>query len=89
MTTYQRNEQTVSGQLHDELVMMDIQQGRYFALNPTATRIWELLENPLDMEGLCRILCREFDVEPEQCHREVQLHLNEMTKLKLLHKTPS
>ena len=46
-TKYVRNSKTISGRLHDEMVMMDIEQGKYFSLNPVATRIWDLLESPL------------------------------------------
>ena len=82
--TYSRNPETISGALHDQLVMMDIQQGKYFALNPVATRIWELLENPLTLDALCQTLLHEYDVTPEQCRLDVQEHLSEMRKLGLV-----
>ena len=53
MTKYLRNSKTISGRLHDELVMMDISLGKYFSLNATATAIWELLENPMTREEVC------------------------------------
>ena len=83
-TTYFRNPETISGALHDQLVMMDIQQGKYFALNPVATRIWELLETPLTLDTLCAALLGEFEVTPEQCRLDVQEHLAEMQKLGLV-----
>ena len=65
-TKYVRNSKTISGRLHDELVMMDLDQGKYFSLNPVATRIWDLLEKPLMADELCMVLIDEYDVEPEQ-----------------------
>ena len=82
--TFQRNPETISGALHDQLVMMDIQKGQYFALNPAATRIWELLEKPLTLEALCNALLEEFEVSPEQCQKDVKEHLAEMQKLELI-----
>jgi len=41
---YTRNNDTIQGRLNDELVMMDIEKGKYFSLNPVATHIWDLLE---------------------------------------------
>jgi len=79
-----RKEDTISGQLHEELVMMDIDQGKYFALNPVATRIWELLENELTLDELCNLLLDEYDVGEEQCKKEVKEHLEEMVKMKLI-----
>jgi hypothetical protein len=83
-TKYVRNSKTISGRLHDELVMMDIDQGKYFSLNPVATRIWDLLEKPMDTEELCAVLIDEYDVETERCRIEVEEHLAEMVKMGLV-----
>ncbi len=83
-TKYLRHSKTISGRLDEELVMMDIEQGKYFALNPVATRIWELLENPLTVEDLCTVLMDEYDVEKEQCSKETEAYLAEMTRFGLL-----
>jgi hypothetical protein len=81
---YVRNSKTISGRLHDELVMMDLKQGKYFSLNPVATRIWDLLEKPHDENDLCNILIDEYDVSFEQCRREVGEVLDEMEGLGLI-----
>jgi len=81
MTTYIRNNNTVSGRLSDELVMMDIDKGKYFSLNPVATRIWDLLELPLTIDELCGHLMEEYEVDAEQCRAEVTEVINEMVKL--------
>lgn len=86
-TRYLRNSRTISGRLHDELVMMDPDQGKYFSLNPVATRIWDLLENPLDIEELCGLLMAEYDVQEEQCRSEVSEVLQEMVKLRVVAET--
>jgi len=84
MTKYIRNSKTISGRLHDELVMMDIDQGKYFSLNPVATRIWDLLEKKLDLDGLCTELMDEYDVGHEQCMKETGELIDEMVKLGLI-----
>ncbi len=84
MIKYTRNSKTISGRLHDELVMMDLGQGKYFSLNPVATRIWDLLEHPADPDELCQVLTGEYEVDYEQCYREVAEHLYEMVKLGLV-----
>lgn len=82
--TYIRNNETISGRLHDELVMMDIQKGKYFSLNHVATQIWDMLEQPLSLEEVCSRLTEEFDIDSDQCRKEVALHLDEMQKLGLV-----
>lgn len=64
--------------------MMDIDQGKYFALNPVAARIWELLENEMSLVELCETLQHEYEVSNEQCHRDVEEHLAELEKMKLI-----
>ena len=83
-TYYQRSSDTISGALHDQIVMMDIKRGTYYSLNTVATRIWELLEQTRTAEALCEVLVDEFDVEPSQCHQEVMKILAEMQKLNLV-----
>ena len=84
MNKYIRKKDTISGRLHDELIMMDIDKGKYFALNPIATRIWDLLENPLSLDELCSLLMDEYEVNAVQCREEVETHLGEMRKLGLV-----
>mgnify|MGYP001462682639 CR=1 FL=1 len=81
MIRYIRNSKTISGRLHDELVMMDIGQGKYFSLNPVATRVWDLLENPLSLDELRGRLMEEYEVDIEQCRAEVTEVISEMVKL--------
>ena len=84
MEKYIRNSNTISGRLHDELVMMDPEQGKYFSLNQVATRIWDLLEAPESIEGLCAKLSAEYEVDSWQCQEEVASYIREMVGLRLL-----
>ena len=84
MKKYLRNDDTVSGKLDDELVTMDIEKGKYFSLNPVATRIWELLEQPMELENLCNSLMDEFDVEADQCRAETMECLLKLAEIGLV-----
>ena len=81
---YIRNQETISGQIDDEIVMVDIERGSYFSLNAVATRVWELLAQPLTLDSLCDQLLTEYDVLPEQCRADVTGHLAEMETLGLI-----
>lgn len=84
MQKYIQNKNTLSGKLEDERVMLDMDKGKYFALNPVATRIWELLDTPLSLEELCLRLQKEYEVAEEQCKADVSDHLAEMVKLGMI-----
>lgn len=64
--------------------MMDMDQGKYFSLNQTATAIWELLDKPLAMDELCDSLLEEYEVNREECFDDVRGYLEEMIKMGLV-----
>ena len=84
MGKFVRKKDVVSGRLADELVMLDIDQGKYFSLNPVSTRIWDLLEEPKTLEDIVAILMEEFEVTESECHSDVEEFLKELVKLKLV-----
>ena len=51
----------------DELVMMSIASGRYYAVNAVGARVWELLATARTIKELCAEICDEFDVDPATC----------------------
>jgi hypothetical protein len=67
-----------------ELVMMNIEQGRYFGLNQTGTRIWTLLAQPVVISDLCDQLTAEFSVPAKQCEQEVVAYLENLLTRGLL-----
>jgi hypothetical protein len=57
----------LASHLGEESVMMDVDQGCYYGLNVTATRIWDMLAQPITVSGLCVQLAGEFAVPLHQC----------------------
>ena len=55
----------------DELLMMSVEQGRYFNLNLVGTRIWELLAVPLTVDALVEALTNEYDIDPITARSEI------------------
>lgn len=82
---YKRNLDLISADLDDDLVVLDVEQGKYFSLNPISKRIWEILEEEKSKEELVAILLDEYDVSSEECNRDVEIHLKELKKMKLIH----
>jgi len=81
MLKYIRKNDTISSKLQDEQVILDIDKGKYFSLNPVATLIWEHLEQALSIANLCEKLLEEYDVEAEKCKVETVAYIQEMIKL--------
>lgn len=52
----------MSRKIEDRLVVVNLQTNRIYELNPTASRLWELLEAGRDRSDLERAMLEEFDV---------------------------
>ena len=52
-------------------MLMSIEAGRFFSLNPIGSRIWALVEQPARVRDVCATLVAEYEVSPEQCQADV------------------
>ena len=57
--------------LNGEIVMMDLEKGRYFSLNVVGSRIWEIIEKPIEVNKLVESLLEEYDVNRNECEENV------------------
>ncbi|MEA5005817.1 MAG: PqqD family protein [Rikenellaceae bacterium] len=71
MKVYCRNKNIIDGSIDDNQVMMHIEKGKYFGLNPVGKRIWELIEKPKSLEEIVGQLTEEYNVPEGQCAKEV------------------
>ena len=83
-----RTDDVLGTDVDDETVMMDIDQGRYFGLNKTGTRIWALLAQPILIRDLCDQLTTEFDVPAKDCEQDVVDFLGSLLSRGLLEVVP-
>lgn len=83
-TIVSRNEEPVAVEVDRSVVMLSIEQAMYFGLEGTGPRIWALLEQPRSVNYLCEALMTEFDVEAEDCRREVVDFLEELRRAQLI-----
>lgn len=70
-TTISKSKDSLSAQVEDELVLMSIEKGNYYGLDPIATDIWNRLEQPIIIGELCAHLADEYDADLETIARDV------------------
>ncbi len=63
-----------------ELVMMDIERGTYYGLDPMAARIWQAVAEPTRIVDLCDTLMQRFEVDPDTCHAEVLAFVGDLRR---------
>lgn len=65
-----RNEAIVFTDLDDSIVMMDVDEGHYYELDPVAARIWMLLEEASSASKICETLANEYEVDAQTCQHD-------------------
>lgn len=55
-----------------EAVVLHLDQGVYYGLNPVGARVWQLVQAPLAIQAIVDQLSSEFDVDREQCMSDVR-----------------
>lgn len=70
-TIIKRTEKVLASAIGDELVMFDADAGKYYSLNPVASKIWLLLDEPNSIRELCEKLTDTYDISRENCVQEV------------------
>lgn len=67
-----------------EKMMLDIEQGKYFALNKIAAVIWDELEEPKSVEELIENLTARFSAAEATIRNDVLMFLEDMQVKKLI-----
>ena len=63
--------QVMSRQVDDETVLLDIKSGTYFGLDGVGKKIWESVENGLDLQATVDAIVAEYDVEAARARADV------------------
>ena len=84
-----RNEALVFTDLDDTIVMMDVDEGKYYELDQIGARLWTLLETGRSAADLCDALSAEFDVDPDTCRRDTLEFLQTAETMRIVHIQPA
>lgn len=79
-----QNTQLLSSEMDGEVVMMDIESGKYYGMNKMGSQIWRLIETPTTVIALCDTLEQIFDINRTVCEQEVIHFLSDMHKEELV-----
>jgi len=64
--------------LAGELVILELNTGKYYGLNRVGTRIWNLIQEPRRVSDILNIILNEYDVEPDRCERDLSALLQDL-----------
>ena len=82
--TFEKLDNVVSAEIDGELVMLNMEQGRYYGMTGIAPYLWKVLDKPKTVSELVDSVCSNFDVCEETCRNDVQRFLGEMVDFGLI-----
>lgn len=71
-------------ELDGEKVMMNLELGKYFALNSVGSRIWDIIENEIQVKDIVETLLKEYKVDKKKCEESVINYLVLLENEKLI-----
>ena len=66
--------------IDDEVVMLNIDLGKYFGMNTIASDIWKKIKDPLLVKTLTESLSSEYNVTPMECQSDVMSFLEKLAE---------
>src|SRR5712691_3869399 len=77
-TVISRSPSVLTAEVDGEIVMMSIEQGRYFGLDDIGSDIWNRIEPPCSFAALIDRLAADYDAERTTIATDVQALLGRM-----------
>ena len=73
-----RSRELVSSEIDDEIVMMSIENGKYYGLNEVGSCIWRMLEKPHSVADIIKQILLDYEVDPAACEEDVMRFLRQL-----------
>ena len=67
-------------QLGDEIVALDLENGKYFGLNEVGSRVWDLLQTPRSLRAIHAALLQEYEVSADDLWRDLESLISELVR---------
>jgi hypothetical protein len=74
----------LAAQIDDEVVLMNIEMGKYYGLDDIGSKIWCALEKPTPVDQLCLLLARQYEASFETIEKDVLVLLNKLQEQQLI-----
>lgn len=79
-----QNKEILSTSLDEETILLSIVTNKYYGMDTTAHRIWDLLAEPRTVGEIVNLLIDEFEVDFTTCEKDVLSFLNDLKNEKIL-----
>ncbi|MEJ2409985.1 MAG: PqqD family protein [Novosphingobium sp.] len=83
-TTVRQSNNQIAAELDGDVVLMSVDEGKFYNLIDIASEVWARLEHPMTVEALCDALAREFDASIDTVRVDVIALLDDLYRGKLI-----
>lgn len=70
-STIERSKEVIASEVENELVMMSLENGKYYGIDSIGGDIWKMVEAPLKVSEICERLMKEYKVDASICENDV------------------
>ena len=84
---YKKNPDIVSRKIADEVILVPIKRkvielnAMYLLRDDVSVRMWELIDGKRQIREIKEIICKEFEVAPQQAERDIITFLKRLEKI--------
>ncbi len=68
----------------EETVLLHLDSGTYFGLDPVGTRAWQLIQAGKSLSEACDAMCQEYDVSRQVLEQDLQALARDLVDKKLV-----
>jgi len=79
------NKDYVYCNVEDEMVLLGMEDGIYYGLNPVGAFVWEQITEPKTIDEVRDAILAEYDVETGECEQDLMELLQELAEKGLIH----
>jgi hypothetical protein len=83
-TKFKRADQLIATGLDEAMIISSLEDDKFYGLNKVASRIWQLLEEPVAIEEIVTSLLNQFEIDRPNCETQVKTFVSEMLKANII-----
>jgi hypothetical protein len=78
------SKQQIASDLAGEVVILHLSKGEYYSLDEVGAYVWNLIQAPRSVEELRDAVVEEYEVEHDECERDIVALLEELEDVGLV-----
>ena len=74
----------IARRIGGEIVIMELERGTYFGLDPVGARVWDLVGEGRTLGAVCAVMLEEYEVDEAQLEQDIRELVQDLRQRGLL-----